>query len=110
MKNERKNEVVQHIIRELKTKAISEGKPLFKRIATELEAPRKNKRSVNLASVAKNIRAGEIAVVPGKVIGDTKVKCEIYAYQWSQKAGANNKIYSLMDLIKRNPKRCRIIG
>ena len=110
MKNERKNELVQQIIIELKTKSIVDGKPLFKRLATELESPRKNKRAVNLDNIAKHVRDGEVAVVPGKVIGDAKVKCEIYAYQWSQKAGTNNKIYSLRDLIKKNPKRCRIIG
>jgi ribosomal protein L18E len=107
-----KNEQLDSLIKELKTKAIQEEAKIWKRVATDLEGPRKNLRVVNIEKIDKVVREGEIAVVAGKVIGDGKSQREIAAYQFSQKVKDNNKVISLKELLNKNPKgsKCRIVG
>jgi large subunit ribosomal protein L18e len=107
-----KNEELENLIKELKTKSIEEKVPFWKRIATDLEKPRKNKRSINVEKIDKVVKEGEIAVVPGKVIGEAKSQREIVAFDFSAKAKQNNKTSTLRELMKKNPKasKCRIVG
>jgi len=107
-----KNEQLQLLIKEMKTKAIQEKLPFWKRIATDLEGSTKNMKVVNVEKIDRVVREGEIAVVPGKVIGDAKSNREIVAYKFSQTVKKNNKTLNFMDLMKKNPKahKCRIVG
>jgi|SRR3989338_7243882 len=111
-KIERKNPLLQELITELKIKAAKENVKLWRRLATDLEKVRKNMRVVNVDTIKKNIRKGEIAVVPGKVIGDSSVENEIAVFQSSASVKKNNKVLSLKDLMNKNPKgkMCRIFG
>ena len=107
-----KNKELTNLIKEIKTLAIKQKSKFWKRIATELEKPRKNMRVVNVARLQKNVRKGEIAVIPGKVVGVGKYDGDIAAYQFSETVKKNNKIMDLVELMKKCPngQKCRIIG
>ena len=66
-KIKRKSPHLQELIALLKKKAIETKVPLWKRLATDLEGPRRNRTTVPITTIQKTIRKGEIAVVSGKV-------------------------------------------
>ncbi|MFW6378423.1 MAG: 50S ribosomal protein L18e [Nanoarchaeota archaeon] len=114
-----KNEYTEKLIKELKTLAIKEERPLWKRIATELERPTRKKREVNIFKLEHTAREGEIVIVPGKVLGNGAInkKLTVAALDFSQ--GAREKILShkgealsIEALMKKNPgaNNVRIMG
>lgn len=107
-----KNKELTELIKKIKTLAIKQDSKFWKRIGSELERPRKNMRVVDVGKLSNFVRKGEIAVVPGKVIGTDKYDGEIAAYQFSERVKKNNKTMDLAELMKRCPKgqKCRIIG
>lgn len=107
-----KNEQIESLIKELKAKSIQEKVPFWKRIASDLEKHTRDMHAVNIRKIDNVVRDGEIAVIPGKAIGDAKVNREIVAYKFSQTVKKNNKTMTLHDLMKKNPKasKCRIVG
>ncbi|MCK4669579.1 MAG: 50S ribosomal protein L18e [Nanoarchaeota archaeon] len=107
-----KNKELTNMIREIKTLAINQKSKFWKRVATELEKPRKNMRVVNVGKLKRVVRKGEIAVIPGKVVGSGKYDGDIAAYQFSETVKNNNKTMDLDELMKKCPKgqKCRIIG
>ncbi len=107
-----KNPLLEQLIKELKTLSIKQNVNIWKTIATELESSSRRRRSVSVEHIQKHAKKGEIAVVPGKVLGADKADVQIAAFQWSASAGASNNIFSLQELMKKHPKgeKCRIIG
>lgn len=91
--------------------SIEKKADFWKKVAEELEKPRRNMREVSIAKIAKVVKKGETAVVPGKVLGSGKVDVEVAAYAASASAKKENKILMLNDLMKKNPagKGCRIV-
>ncbi len=94
-------------------------KPIWKRIAEDLEKPRRIRRSVNLSRINRYSKEGETVVVPGKVLGDgiLEKKVKIAAFQFSQSAkekitGNGSSFMSISELLKNNPegKGVRILG
>ena len=113
------NPILQNLINELKKKSKEQSINLWKRVATDLEKPTRQRRVVNLSSISRYTKENEIIVVPGKVLGTGNLehKVTISAFQFSdgakekiEKAGA--KIIPLLELSKENPsgKGVRIIG
>ena len=113
------NPILQNIIQELKKKSREQSINLWKRVATDLEKPTRQRRIVNLSSISRYTKENEIIVVPGKVLGAGSLehKLTISAFQFSdgakekiEKAGA--KIVPLLELSNENPsgKGIRIIG
>lgn len=91
--------------------------PIFKRLAEELGRPERQRRAVNLSRIDINTRAGEVAVVPGKVLGTGALtkKIKIAGWQFSESAkskikAAGGDMLSMKELIKSKPKKMRIIG
>lgn len=91
--------------------------PIFKRLAVELGRPERQRRSVNLSRINTNTRDGEVAVVPGKVLGDGNItkKIKVAGWQFSKTAiekikAAGGDTLSVKELIKSKPKKMRIIG
>ncbi|MBW2986983.1 50S ribosomal protein L18e [Candidatus Woesearchaeota archaeon] len=107
-----KNKQLAELIKQIKTLAIKEKSKFWKRIATDLEKPTRIRRVVNVETINKTIRKGEIAVVPGKVIGTAKTENEIAALGFSDRVASNNKTLMLDELMKKCPKgqKCRIFG
>ncbi len=107
-----KNSILTQLVSDLKALSIKENVKIWKRVAEDLEKPSRQKREVSIDNIAKTLKKGEIAVIPGKVLGKGKFDGEIAAYQFSQSAREGNKTLSLYELIKKNPKgnKCRVMG
>ena len=114
-----KNEKLESLIKELKKKSIVEEVKIWKRIATDLEKPSRNRRVVNLYKIDLNAKDNETIIVPGKVLatGDLNKKVTIAAYEISKQAedkikNSGSKVVSIMELIQKNPKgnKVRILG
>ena len=94
-------------------------KDIWKRIASDLEKPRRNRRTVNISRINRYCGEKEIAVVPGKVLadGDLTKKITIAALVFSNSAKtkiekAGGKAISIPELLQSNPdaKGVRILG
>jgi len=79
-------------------------------IANLLSSPRKNMVSLNLEEINKNVKDGEIIVVPGKILsqGEMSKKIKIIALGFSEKAKeklSRSKIEfsNINEEIKKNP-------
>lgn len=91
---------------------------IWRAIAKKLEKPSRNWAEVNVGKIAKHLKEGEIAIVPGKVLGMGEVnKIEVAAWKFSKTARekiekAGGKCYTIAQLIEKNPKgnNVRIIG
>ncbi|MEK6984592.1 MAG: 50S ribosomal protein L18e [Nanoarchaeota archaeon] len=113
------NPVLQNLIQELKKRSRQQSLNLWKRVASDLERPTRQRRVVNLSSITRYTKENDIVIVPGKVLGagNLEHKLTISAFQFSdgarekiEKVGA--KIVPLIQLSKENPsgKGIRIIG
>lgn len=113
------NPILRNLIQELRKKSREQSVNLWRRLATDLEKPTRQRRVVNLSSISRYTKENEIIVVPGKVLGagNLEHKLTISAFQFSngakekiEKVGA--KIIPLLELSKENPsgKGIRIIG
>jgi len=114
-----KNEQLQRLIQELKRKSIEEKVRIWKRIASDLEKPTRNRRIVNLSKIDRYTRNNETIIVPGKVLGsgDLNKKITIAAYAFSEQAlnkikSSSGKAIYIDELMKSNPKgnKVKIIG
>jgi large subunit ribosomal protein L18e len=91
---------------------------LWKTVARKLERPYNNWAEVNVGKIVTHLKKGEIALVPGKVLGmGESDKIKVAAWKFSDMARkkiekAGGKCYSIIELIKKNPKgsKVRIIG
>jgi len=117
----RKIKTDQHLtglIQELKKKATEDNSAMWKRIATDLAKPTRQRRIVNLYKLDKNTKEGEVVVVPGKVLGVGELNHKITVAAWSFSVSALEKInkigkaIQIAELMKENPKgkRIRILG
>jgi large subunit ribosomal protein L18e len=106
-------------LRELISQLTSLDSKLWKRIASDLKKPTRQRRKVNLFTINKNAREGEVIVVPGKVLslGDLDKKVNVAAWQFSQTARekivkSNGTAISIKELVEKDPKgkRVRILG
>ena len=109
------NPGLRSLITELRQKAFAENINLWKRLASDLEKPTRQRRQVNLSRINRFTKDGETIVVPGKVLasGDLQRKVTIAAWQFSQQAlekieKSNSKAISIAELIKADPKGKRI--
>lgn len=110
---------LQGLIQLLKKTAHEQDVRLWKRIASDLERPTRQRRIVNLHKLNKVAQDNESIIVPGKVLGDgvlTK-KVSIAAFSFSDSAlekikAANAEAITIPEMLKKNPKgqKLRIIG
>ncbi len=114
-----KNEQVMQLIESLKTAAITNKVPLWKRIATELENPTRSRREVNVYKIENVAREGEIIIVPGKVLGSGVLSKKVTIAALSFSESAKNKIIAqkgealtIKELLEKNPQgsKVRIMG
>ena len=113
-----KNNQLQELIKELKTLAIEKQVDLWKRVATDLERPTRQRRVVNISRINTFTIPDEIVIVPGKVLsgGELDHPVTVAALNFSENAGkkiaVKGKVMSIQELIRQNPegKKVRIIG
>ncbi|RLE39062.1 50S ribosomal protein L18e [Candidatus Woesearchaeota archaeon] len=119
MKRKHTNVYLKKLVEELREKARSENVKLWARVANDLEKSTRKRRVVNLTRIEKNVKSGEIILVPGKVLagGELDKKVDIAAFNFSESAQkkikkVNGKCLTIAELMKNNPKgsKVRIIG
>ncbi len=110
---------VLNLIKELKKLSIEQKVNIWKRIAEDLEMPRRRKRIVNLYKIDKYSQPDETVIVPGKVLGVGEITKPITIAALSFSESARQKItaqkaqaLSIPELLKKNPKgnNVRILG
>ncbi len=93
--------------------------PIWRALEEELAGPRANRREVSVGRLAGITKAGEVVVIPGKVLGTGSLghKLTVCAFSISEGAAkkiitAGGKVTTFEDLIKKHPdgKGVRIIG
>ncbi|MBI4438611.1 50S ribosomal protein L18e [Candidatus Woesearchaeota archaeon] len=113
------NDQLRELVSELKRVCYSSNSAFWRRIASDLERPSRNRRSVNLSRINRYTEEGETIIVPGKVLssGMLDKKITIAAWQFSRQAvekigRCNSRAISIHELLKSNPegKDVRIIG
>ena len=113
------NPYLLNLIAELKTKAIKESAPLWKRLATDLERSTRSRRIVNISRLNRFTKENETVVVPGKVLGSGLIDHKVTVAAFSFSDGAIDKlkkqsckVMTISELIQKNPKpgEVRILG
>ena len=105
------NPNLQSLIKDLKTLSITNKANIWKRVATELERPSRNRRKVNLHEIEKHSKDGETVLVPGKVLatGDLTKQVKVAAWAFSEQATVKIKdSTSINQIMKDNPKGSKI--
>lgn len=105
-------------LRKLISKLRKLKKPIWRKVAEDLERPRRIRRCVNLSRINRYTEDGDVIVVPGKVLGTGKLdhKVIVGAWQFSEAAKrkieeAGGKALSLEEFItKYDGKGVKIIG
>lgn len=99
------------LIDDLKAKERETGAAIWRDIARRLEKPKKNWAELNLSRLDRNAEAGDVVLVPGKVLaaGSISKNVTVAAYSFSEKAeaaiaAAGGKTMSIADLMSENPK------
>lgn len=113
------NPELKKLIEELKKASISQKAGVWKRIATDLEKPTRQRRNVNISRIDRYAGKNELVVVPGKVLGAGEISKSIIVAAWQFSGQAKEKIIkakgdcmSLQELLAKKPKvsELRIIG
>ena len=111
------NEVLKDVIVKLREAASKQKVSIWKRVASDLEKSSRIRRKVNVYKF-NCVKDGEVAVVPGTVLGNGTFdkKITVAAFKFSDaalnKINKTGKAISILDLIKSNPKgkKVRIVG
>jgi large subunit ribosomal protein L18e len=118
MKTVQKNQSLMDLLQLLKKTSIEQDAPIWKRVASDLEKPTRQRRIINIGKLDKYCKDGEVIVVPGKVLGTgglTK-KLSVAAYSFSEEAhrtiSAKGSALTIRELIHKNPKgdKIKIMG
>lgn len=113
------NDQLKKLIDEMKKKSIESTTDFWKKVATNLEKPTRQRVIVNLSRISKFSKDNDTILVPGKVLGDGILdkKLNIAAFSFSQSAKdkiaeSKSESISLEDLMKKDIKlsEIKIIG
>ncbi len=113
------NENLKGLVMDLKKNSYSQEADIWKRVASDLEKPSRQRRVVNLSRLNRFTKDSETVVVPGKVLGAGSISHSIViaALSFSENAkqqieNANGKCITIPELLKQKPKGkdVRIIG
>ncbi len=103
--------VTRRIIRELRRIASENKAAVWRRVAEELEKPRRQRRAVNISRINRYTVEGDIIVVPGKVLGAGNLDhtVTVAALGFTKTAlekitASGGKALSIQDLARSNPK------
>ena len=93
--------------------------PIWRALERELSRPRRNRREVNIGTLAEKTDDGQVIVVPGKLLGSGEIghKLTVCAITVSESASkkikaGGGKLVSLSSLVEHFPegKGVRLIG
>jgi large subunit ribosomal protein L18e len=113
------NSLVDNAIWTLRSAFKKNKASIWRALEEELSGPRVNRREINVRRLAEVTKAGEVVVVPGKILGTGNLghKLTVCPFSISETAAkkvieSGGKIMTFEDLIKKHPdgKGVRIIG
>jgi len=113
------NTMIDNTIWTLRSAFKKNKAPIWRAIEEELAGSRANRREINVRRLATITKAGEVVVVPGKVLGTGNLghKLTVCAFSVSESATkkvieSGGNVVTFEDLIKKYPdgKGVRIIG
>lgn len=111
MKKGSTNPELRKLIVELK----KTKKPIWKKVASMLEKPRRKRIEVNLWKINKLTKEGDMVIIPGKILGFGELdhKITISSFNASEKAiekiNKNGKYMTIINLTKEKGK-IKIMG
>lgn len=89
--------------------------PVWKVVAKKLGGVRRRKIEVNISSINRHTKEGEIAVIPGVVLASGEIDKAVTVAAWRFSAAAAEKIkrakgnaITIEELLKKNPKGTKI--
>lgn len=116
MKIREKNESLEEIITEFRTKGRQENVPLYSALSKKLNRPNRIGYEVNLFKLEKNAIDKGIIVVPGSVLGTGEISkaLTVYALKFSKSAEekikkAGGKCLPIEDFFEQTIKGKRIM-
>ncbi len=120
MKRKPENQHIRNLISSLKTQASKNNAPIWRRVASELEKPKKQQRIVNFSRINSFAKNGDILLIPGKLLaggGKLEKKVTLIPVNASEKAieklkDSGSKISTIEEIFKSNPKgnKLRVFG
>lgn len=119
MKVRDKNPELRKAIESLHKASIENRVPIWKAVAGLLNRPSRKRHEVNLYLLERNLEKGQVAVVPGVVLGSGELTkpVTVAALRFSQEAErkvkkAGGACLSIDELVEKHPKgeRVRILG
>lgn len=114
MKPINKNGRLTQLIVDLKQLAIEQDVKLWKRIASDLEKPTRQRREINVYKIDQNSKDNDFVIVPGKVLGMGELthKVNVAALAFSgeakEKISAQGSVLTIEELMKMNPKASKV--
>ncbi len=104
------NQVVLHMIKELKQASKKNEAPIWSRLAELATKPSSSRRVVNLTRINKTTKDNDVLFVPGKVLGTGNISHKIILSSFSISTTAakkiiqtGGKIITYSDMIKKYP-------
>ena len=113
------NTMVDNTIWTLRNAFKKSKAPIWRALEEELAGPRGNRREINVRRIAAITKAGEVVVVPGKILGTGSLghKLTVCAFSISETAAkkvieSGGRVVTFDDLIRNCPdgKGVTIIG
>ena len=104
------NQVVLHMVKDLKQDSKKNEAPIWSRLADLALKPSSSRRVVNLTRISKTTKDNDILFVPGKVLGTGNLSHKITLSSFSMSVTAAKKIIqtggsiiTYSDMIKKYP-------
>ena len=111
VKGKKVNPSLLVLIEDLKEASRKNKAPIWRDVALRLEKPRRNWPSVNVGKIGVILKGDEVALIPGKVLGDGDLtrKIEVAAFSFSSSAKdkiatSGGKVLTIQELVSKNPK------
>lgn len=111
MKTQKTNTELKNLAVDLYRASDKTKSNLWKRIADDLLISRRQKKIVNVFTLALHTKDGEVIVIPGKLLGtgDINHKVTVAAFDFSKSAvekikQAKGNCMTITELVEKNPK------
>jgi len=102
---------LRRMIHYLRKKSREHRASIWRRVAELLEKPTRQKVEVNLSKINRFTEAGDVVVVPGKVLGSGVLDHKVVVAAFDFSSGAYRKIVeaggevlTIPELVDKNPK------
>ncbi|KSW12624.1 50S ribosomal protein L18e [Pyrodictium occultum] len=109
------NILVRKTIRALRSAAHRNNAPIWRYVAELIDRPRRLRVEVNISKINRYTKAGDVVVVPGKVLGAGSIDhpVTVAALGFSSQAvekirAAGGRVLHILQLLEENPRGSRV--